>query len=277
MGSPETFKRRAAYGEEEREVTFTHDLVVSRYETTQEEWVAAGLPNRSGPDPAGIGDCQESRCPVGNVSWWDAWVYANLANDREGRQHCAEPRECSGTPGGGLQCKRIEQLVPSLYDCAGYRLPTRAEFEYAAKGGTATEFYSGPMTGDGDGPELHLREIAWFTENSGHHTHPVGTRLANHWGLFDMLGNAGEWNTQEANPSPNPEGPLVDWRGVLDPTVDTALFRGGFVNTYPVGLRAMSRSFTTVRNVAGHGGGFRLVRSVIIEADAATPRDGGPD
>lgn len=204
------------------------------------------------------------------MTWYDAWVYANVRNDREGREHCAEPRECKGTPGGGLECARIEQVSPDLYACNGYRLPTRAEFEYAARGGTRTEFYSGPMTDEGEGPEYHLREIAWFTENSGHRTHPVGTRLANHWGLFDMLGNVGEWITQEANGFSNPEGPLVDWRGQLDPAADTALLRGGFANSFPWGLIARTRSYTTVRNGTAPGIGFRLVRSVVV-ADAGSP------
>ena len=264
FGTPETERVRSRYGEEQREASFTHDLLISQFETTQAQWRAAGLPNRSADKqrPDLISDCLEERCPVGNVTWFDTWVYANVLNDREGFDHCAKPRECTGTLGGGLQCKRIEQIVPSLYDGRGYRLPTRAEYEHAARGGTLTEFYSGAMTGTGVGPELHLREVAWFTENSGHRTHPVGEKVANRWGLFDLLGNAGEWVSEEGIGLATPEGSLVDFRAILNPTDDSALIRGGFANAAPWELRAGARSLASIRNASGTGIGFRLVRSL---------------
>ena len=275
MGTPETEAVRARYGEEQREVSFTHDILISKNETTQAEWVAAGLPNPSRVEarPELISDCLEARCPVGNISWWDGWVFANAENDREGFEHCAEPRECTGTPGAGLSCKRIEQLVPSLYDCKGYRLPTRSEYEYAARGGTLTEFYSGKMTGDGEGPEMHLREIAWFTENSGHRTHPVGQKMPNHWGLYDLLGNSGEWVTEEGIGVPTQEGPLVDFRGAMQPEGESALTRGGFANAPPWGLRAGGRSLASPRYARSPGGGVRLVRSLPNPTDAGAAPD----
>jgi sulfatase modifying factor 1 len=272
MGAPKNEAHGSRYGEEQREVSFTHDLLISQFETTQAEWEAAGLTNRSRVDrPETVSDCLDKRCPVGNMTWFDIWTYANLLNDREGLPHCAEPRECTGTPGAGMTCARIEQLVPSLYGCAGYRLPTRSEFEYGARGGTLTTFYSGPMSGDGEGPEYHLREIAWFVENSGNLTHPVGKKVPNHWGLYDMLGNAGEWVTEEGIGLPNPDGPLVDFRGVLNPTDDSVLIRGGFANAPPWGLRAGARSLTGLRNFASPGVGFRLVRSLPNAVDAGAP------
>jgi formylglycine-generating enzyme required for sulfatase activity len=280
MGAPPGEADRSRYGEEQREVSFTHDLLISTYETTQAQWVAAGLPNRSMrlSNPELISDCDAPDCPVGNVTWFDAWVFANILNDRENLPHCAEPRECAGTPGGGLACKRIEQLVPSLYECRGYRLPTRSEFEYAARAGTLTEFYSGPMSGQGYGPEYHLRHIAWFVENSGNFTHPVGQKLPNYWGLYDILGNAGEWVTEEFIGTENPPGPLVDFRGVLNPTDDAALSRGGFSNGEPWALRAGARSITGSRAYGSPGGGFRLVRSLPNEADGgADASDAGAD
>ena len=275
MGAPETELRRSRYGEEQREVSFTHDLLISKHETTQAEWVAAGLPNPSRIEarPELISDCLEARCPVGNITWYDAWVFANAENDRAGLEHCAEPQECTGTPGAGLECKRIEQRVPDLYKCNGYRLPTRSEYEYAARGGTLTEFYSGPMTDRGEGREPHLEQIAWLTQNSGHRTHPVGQKLANHWGLYDMLGNSGEWVTEEGIGSPNPEGPLVDFRGVLNPTDDSALIRGGFANAPPWGLRAGGRSLAGIRNAWSPGQGVRLVRSLPNATDAGAAPD----
>ncbi len=280
MGEPNGVPHRAAYGAELREVSFTHDLLVSTFETTQAQWVAAGLPNRSMRlgNPELVSDCDTPGCPVGNVTWFDAWTYANILNDRENLPHCAEPRECTGTPGGGLVCKRIEQLAPSLYECRGYRLPTRSEFEYAARAGTLTEFYSGPMTGGGYGPEYHLRHIAWFGENSGNYTHPVGQKLPNYWGLYDILGNTVEWTTEGFTSGENPPNPIVDFRGQLDPTDDVAIMRGGPANSEPWELRAGARTFTGTRAVGSPGVGFRLVRSLPNEADGgADASDAGVD
>jgi formylglycine-generating enzyme required for sulfatase activity len=75
-------------------------------------------------------------------------------------------------------------------DCLGYRLPTEAEWEYAARAGTTTVFWSGDEVADLDGVGWHLGNSAM---NDAFETHPVGQLRANPWGLFDVHGNVLEW------------------------------------------------------------------------------------
>lgn len=84
----------------------------------------------------------------------------------------------------------------------GMRLPTEAEWEYAARGQC-----TGPLYGD-------INAIAWYCENSGHQTHPVGQKLPNYWWLYDMLGNVYQWTADYyddkyygQSPEQDPQGP----------------------------------------------------------------------
>lgn len=81
-------------------------------------------------------------------------------------------------------CKKLSQITGK-----NYRLPTNAEWKYACRAGTTTDYYFGD---DAD----QLGDYAWYGENSQNKTHPVAQKLPNDWGLYDMHGNVWEW-TQE--------------------------------------------------------------------------------
>ncbi|MEY4565224.1 MAG: Serine/threonine-protein kinase PrkC, partial [Planctomycetota bacterium] len=98
------------------------------------------------------------RHPVENVSWEDAMAFLSKLNT------LASEKSLGGS----------------------YRLPTEAEWEYACRAGTTTAYSFGDS-------ESELEKYGWYDENSGYTTHPVGEKLPNGWGLYDMHGNVWEW------------------------------------------------------------------------------------
>ena len=130
-----------------------------------------------------------------------------------------------------------------------YRLPTEAEWEYACRAGTSTRFSYGDDPG-----YTNLTQYAWFDVNSGGTTHPVGQKLPNAWGLYDMLGNVAEACQDWYGPFPG--GIALDPQGPA--TGSARVGHGG------LWLRPASYCRSAWRNGAspdflGDGGGFRVV------------------
>jgi formylglycine-generating enzyme required for sulfatase activity len=142
-------------------------------------------------------------------------------------------------------------------------LPTHAEWEYAARAGTRTAFYSGNIS-EGHAPgtcegEAALDGVAWYCANSEGSTHPVGLKQPNAFGLYDMLGNAGEWHHTKS-PVPRPEGAVTDPYGGT-PAADLRQLSSCVFTVWPTGCRVAFRHDATAK-ARGPGVGLRLARTL---------------
>ncbi len=240
MGSPEDELRLGLgrFGDEtQHRVTVTRAFALKATEVTQAEWRAV-----MGTDPSGFADCGDT-CPVEQVSWFDAVDYVNRVSDAEGLPRC--------------YADDADRTFAGL-DCTGYRLPTEAEWEYAARAGTQTAYHTGvnTQTDCNDDPNLNL--AGWYCGNSGDTTHPVGQKQVNAWGLYDMHGNVWEWVHDWG--AAYPAGAAVDPAG---PASDRMfrVYRGGSWNNDAQNVRSAYRfSYTPARR--RNFLGFRPSRSL---------------
>ena len=227
----------------QHKVTISNSYYMGKYEVTQGQWKRV-----VGNNPSFFKNCGDD-CPVEQVSWNDVQEFI--------RKLC-----------------EVEKMSPCKY-----RLPTEAEWEYAARAGSKSRIYMGDMKilGKHNSPELD--GIAWYSGNSGVSygggfdcsewsekqysslecgTHPVGQRKPNAWGLYDMIGNVSEWNddwydekyyNKEYQTDPkNAEPGLLMWR----------VLRGGSWGSHTWYSRLSTRGYNNPA-LRSDGSGFRLV------------------
>ena len=172
--------------------------------------------------------------PAYCISWFEAVRFANRLSRRDGLEQCYEVRD------GML-------YWPKGLECEGYRLPTEAEWEYAARSNTSYT-YSGSSDAE---------SIAWYWENSDKRVHTVGKKTPNEFGVFDMSGNVWEWCWDWYGPYPD--------RKLFDPTGPRygggKVFRGGSWFSQPGIIRAAYRHQLGPDARLGSIG-LRLVRSL---------------
>jgi formylglycine-generating enzyme required for sulfatase activity len=205
MGSPSSESGRRD-NETQRQVTISQPFYLQKTHVTQGQWKRV-----MGNNPSYFENCGED-CPVEQVSWNDVQEFIRKLNANEGTDK--------------------------------YRLPTEAQWEYAARAGTTGARYG----------ELHY--IAWYGGNSGGKTHRVAQWLPNAWGLYDMLGNVWSWcrdwyGTYPSGSVTDPDGPSSGSDRVV---------RGGSWDVDAGYARAAFR-YNYTRDNGGRRLGFRLLRT----------------
>ena len=241
-------------------VTLTNTIEVQQMELTRGEWEAITGKEASGPET-----CTEPDCPVAMVSWWDAVNAADLLSQQRGLEPCYSPVSCTGTLGVDLECTGVADPERSVYECEGYRLPTRAEVEYAARAGTWSTWYSGDITVQEENDcrrDPALEDIAWYCHNSDNKAHVVGHRSPCGFGVSDLIGNIHEW-VGELKQGSSPGG--INPRGEVLAGERRLLF-GGRYETASFLMRTAGL-LSAGWNSRGHKGGFRLYRTLFEDSE----------
>jgi len=235
-----------------REVTLTRRYQIGATEVTrrQFEQVMGYTPDTLKREPT---------CPA-RVRWYEAAAYCNGLSKKAKLPACYQ---CSGAK-DTLTC----MLDPSystkkVYDCPGYRLPTEAEWERAYRAGTQTDLYNGNLIETGcDTLDPAANLIAWYCDYLGYTSeHPVGQKVPNSWGLYDMAGNAWEWCADGYQADLGASAGVDPW--IPGPVGKYYAQRGGSYTSKGCDVRAVARRGGGLSFSYGSAyGGIRCARSL---------------
>ena len=212
-------------------VTLTRDFYMCDHEVTQDEYEAVMGKNRY---------TKEAGKPMVRIDWFAATDYCNKLSEKEGLTPCYTKK------GKTVTCD---------FTANGYRLPTEAEWEYAARAGDNT---TDRETWSGTNEESLLGEYAWYLDNSGGTIQPVKEKKPNAWGLYDMSGNVWEWcwdaySIYSGESETDPTGPASGSRRIRR--------GGGYDGGRPVFFRQPTDQKLNKSDMTG----FRVVRTAVSE------------
>lgn len=210
MGSPSNEKDRKTDESPVHPVKISNAFYMGKYEITQKQWRDV-----MGSSPSYF---KGDNLPVEQVSWDDIQNFITKLNEKEGGNK--------------------------------YRLPTEAEWEYAARAGTKTKYFFGDE-------ESKLGDYEWYKSNSGSKTHDVGQKKPNPWGLYDMDGNVNEW-VQDKYHLNYSEAP-TDGSSWESGSGFHRVYRGGNWDAFARSCRSAYRDYFTA-DFRYEGLGFRLLR-----------------
>lgn len=261
MGSPESERGHQA-NETLHQVTLTHDFVMLSTEVNQiqfETWMGYSNSYFSDEGPGSI--CGVD-CPAERVTWSEAAAACNVISSADGLDPCYE---CEGS-GMNISCT-FSSAYSNPYVCPGYRLPTEAEWEYAARAGTTTATFSGDLESgraDCENSNAMLSQICWYCFNSGEMPHPVAQLNPNAWGLHDMLGNVWEWVHDRCETGGRDQCQDYMTEPVIDPfgnqSASNQAIRSGGFSSNAVLMRSAWRGLASYER--NNNIGFRPVRTL---------------
>jgi formylglycine-generating enzyme required for sulfatase activity len=265
MGSPVSERGRSPE-EIQHRVRIPRTYAVATTELTNEQFARflAAVPDyatrwkaataaRFGRPPGLAAYSRTPDSPQIGVSWYDAARYCNWLSEQAGipKNQWVYPES--------VEAEQGLQLPENYLHRTGYRLPTEAEWEYAARAGTTTSRHFGE-------DDSLLSQYAWYdTDTNRERAYPVGRLLPNQWGLFDMLGNVWEWTLDRRQAYPSGERVTEDLEdSVLRVSNDVARTRrgGSFAYEWFTVRSAHRGAVTYFPNQTRDSVGFRVARTM---------------